>query len=155
MSLVIFIILVVAAVIWWGRGSRGLSYNERQYLKRRGYADETLVSPPAPVAENSRHTSRLHTALDSLADLSPNARLRAAQDLGKLCDEGKGDPVMFTFLITALEDQDATVRRAAAETLGKLNDPRGIEYLRRRLEVDDSIHFQIAAKRALDALQKS
>ena len=151
MSLVIVIILVIAAVIWWGRGSRGLTYNERQYLKRRGYADEIIAAPPAPVAENSR----LLSALDSLADLSPNARLRAAQELGKLCDEGKRDPVMFTSLVTALEDQDATVRRAAAETLGKLNDSRGIEYLRRRLEVDDSIHFQIAAKRALDTLQKS
>lgn len=149
MPLLIFLILIIALVIWWSRRQNHLTANERQYLKRRGYTNEEAPPPAAPPATNTR----LHAALDSLADISPNARERAAQTLAKLCDEGQADSLMLSPLITALADQHAAVRRAVAEALGKLNDPRAIEPLRQQLEWDDSIHFRLAAERTLARLE--
>ena len=149
MPVLIVIILVILIVIWWGRSNSRLSYNEKLYLKRRGYLDEEILGSPNSGSESSR----LISALDSLSDISPGARLRAAQDLAKLCDEGKRDSAMLSSLLVALDDEDSAVRRAVADALGKLNDRRAIEPLKRRLEGDDSIHFQMIAKRALEKLE--
>lgn len=149
MPLLIFIILIVVLVIWWGRRGGGLTPNERQYLKRRGYASDDPLLPANPVTEDSR----LLAALDALDDISANARLRAVQDLTKFCNEGEPDSRMFSPLIVALDDEDAAVRRAVAEALGKLKDARAIEPLKRRIEADDSAPFLVAARRAIERLE--
>jgi HEAT repeat protein len=151
MPLLIFIILIVALVIWWAKSNSAMSYNERQYLKRRGYAvDEGLgVGPPA------RQDARMRTALDSLSDLSPFSRQRAAQDLARICEEGQRDSLMFYPLIEALQDSDASVRTAAAEALGRLGDARAIDALKQRLAIEDSIQTLSSLRKALQRLEES
>jgi hypothetical protein len=150
MPLLIFIILILAVVIWWSRGKTVLNYNERQYLKRRGYVADEIPQPVEPVDKSAR----LFTAIESLSDLSPYARQRAAQDLARMCDEGKRDSLMFFPLVDALNDSDAAVRSAAANALSKLEDERAIAALKQRLEIDDSIQVIPSLRKALEKLQQ-
>jgi hypothetical protein len=149
MPLLIFIILIVALILWWSKGNRAVSFNERQYLKRRGYAvDEQLpVRPPVDPE------ARLRTALDSLSDLSPYSRQRAAQDLARICEEGQRNSLMFYPLIDALQDSDASVRSAAADALGKFGDQRALDALKQRLEIEDSIQTLSSLRKALQRLE--
>ena len=151
MPLLIFIILIIALVIWWSKSNSTLSFNERQYLKRRGYASGQGLDLGPPVDQEAI----LRATLDSLSDLSPYSRQRAAQDLGRICEEGRRDPVMYSPLVHALEDRDASVRSAATEALGKLGDKRAIEVLRHRLEVEDSIQTLASLRKALQRLEES
>jgi HEAT repeat protein len=57
-------------------------------------------------------------------------------------------------LIGALDDTDASVRGAVAKALGKLGDPDSVEPLKRRMEVEESIHVRASLEQALDKLGK-
>jgi hypothetical protein len=150
MPLFILIVLVIAAVIWWSRGKTALSKNETQYLKRRGY----FTAEPSRADEPVDQHARLYSAIESLGDLSANARQRAAHELARLCDEGKRDRAMFFPLIEALNDNDAGVRSAAAIALGKLEDERAIAALQNRLESDESLQAVPSLRKALERLQQ-
>jgi hypothetical protein len=149
MPLLLFIVLIIAVVIWWSRSRNMLSYNERQYLKRRGYAADENPEPGPPVDKNAR----LFTAIESLADLSPYSRQRAAQDLAQMCEEGQRNSLMYFPLIDALNDSDASVRSAVANALGKLEDGRAIEALKERLQLDDSIQVTPSLRKAIERLE--
>lgn len=151
MPLLIFIILIVALAIWWARSNRAMSYNERQYLKRRGYAVDDGFNFGPPVKADAR----LRTALDSLDDLSPYSRQRAAQDLARICQEGQRDSLMLSPLIGALQDSDASVRTAAADALCSLGDARAVEPLKQRLEIEDSIQTISSLRKAIQRLEES
>src|SRR5215218_599791 len=113
MPLIILIVLVVMAALWWVNGQRTLSANERLYLKRRGYAGGEDLEPGPPIPKDTRLTG----LMESLTDLSPFARQRAAEELSRLCASGQRDPRMLTWLIAALGDSDAAVRSAVAIAL--------------------------------------
>ncbi|MBI3652443.1 MAG: HEAT repeat domain-containing protein [Acidobacteria bacterium] len=149
MPLLIFIILIVAFALWWSKGKSALSQNERQYLKRRGYETDAGLDLGPPVAEDAR----LQMALDSLSDLSPYSRQRAAQDLARLCEEGQADALMFYPLIDALNDSDASVRSAVVAALAKLGDVRAVDFLRQRLEMEESLQTISALRKALQGLE--
>ena len=149
MPLLIFIILIVALALWWAKSNRALSFNERQYLKRRGYATDEPLTLKAPIDPDAR----LRATLDSLNDLSPYSRQRAAQDLARICEEGQGKALLLQPLVEALQDSDAAVRSAAAEALSKLGEARAIEALKQRLEVEDSIQTLAALRKALQRLE--
>ena len=145
---IVLIIVIVVALIYAFRNQQGLNLNERLYLKRRGY------EPPAEVEERP-HVSkdtRLFSAIESLSDVSPFARLRAAEDLSRLCDSGERDPRMLSALVAALDDSDATVRGAVAMALGKLGDTASVALLRSRMEVEESIHVRASLQQAIDRL---
>jgi hypothetical protein len=150
MPLLIFIILIIAAVIWWSRSKSVVSYNERQYLKRRGYVADENLEPVIPVDKSAR----LFTAIESLTDLSPYSRQRAAHDLARMCEEGQRDNLMFFPLVDALNDKDAGVRSAVANALSKLEDERAIAALKQRLKIDDSIQVIPTLRKALEKLQQ-
>ena len=150
MLFIILIIVIAVALIYAFKSQQGLSPNERRYLKRRGY------EPPAEVEERpqvSRDT-RLFSAIESLSDVSPFARQRAAEDLSRMCESGRRDPRMLSSLIVALDDSDASVRGAVAMALGKLGDPVSVEPLKRRIELEESIHVRVLLEQALDKLGK-
>ncbi|MCI0489827.1 MAG: HEAT repeat domain-containing protein [Blastocatellia bacterium] len=151
MPLVIFIVLVFIVVLWWLNSNKALSRNEKLYLKRRGY--EIEEAPPAgpPVSSDTR----LFGLIESLGDLSPYARQRAAEDLSRLCEEGRRDTRMLSSLVTALDDSDASVRGAVAIALGNLGDARAIEPLNQRNEIEESIHVRAALRRAIEKLEKA
>jgi hypothetical protein len=151
MLLIILIVLVVVAALWWVNGRRTLSANERLYLKRRGYASGEDLEPGPPIPKDTR----LIGLIESLTDLSPFARQRAAEELSRLCASGQRDPRMLTSLIAALGDSDAAVRSAVAIALGNLGDVAAVEPLRHRLEDEDSIHVRAAVKRAIGRLEGS
>lgn len=149
MLFITLIIVIAVALIYAFRSQQGLSPNERRYLKRRGY------EPPAEVEERpqvSRDT-RLFSAIESLSDVSPYARQRAAEDLSRMCESGRRDPRMLSSLIAALDDSDASVRGAVATALGKLGDPSSVEPLSRRMEVEESIHVRASLEHALAKLR--
>jgi hypothetical protein len=150
MPLLIFIVIIIAVVIWWSRSKNILSYNERQYLKRRGYAAAENPEPGPPVDKNAR----LFTAIESLTDLSPYSRQRAAQDLAQMCEEGQRNSMMYFPLIDALHDSDASVRSAVANALGKLEDGRAIDVLKERLRLDDSIQVTPSLRKAIERLER-
>jgi hypothetical protein len=147
MPLVIFAVIAIL-IFWWVKSDRTLSRNERLYLKRRGYE----ASPPntgPPVDPDSQLTGYI----DSLSDISPYSRQRAAEELARLCVEGKRDTRMFYSLVAALDDSEASVRSAVASALGHLADARAVEPLKRQLDVDESILFRAAALKALEKLK--
>ena len=148
MPLIILIVLAVVATLWWVNGRRTLSANERLYLKRRGYAgaEDLDTGPPIP------KDTRLFGLIESLNDLSPFARQRAAEELSRLCASGQRDPRMLSSLVVALSDSDATVRSTAANALGNLGDAGAIEPLKRRLHEEESIHVRAALQRAIAKL---
>jgi HEAT repeats len=144
----LIIVVIVIVVIWWLKSERTLSRNERLYLKRRGYqADPVDVGPPVDP------DSQLFSLINSLSDISPYARQRAAEELSKLCAGGKRDPRMYESLVEALDDNEPAVRSAVAAALGSLEDVRAIAPLEQQLEVDESILFRTSARRALDKLK--
>jgi len=111
-------------------------------------ADAALDAGP-PVTRDTR----LFSLIESLGDLSPFARQRAAEDLARLCQSGGRDERMLPPLLTALEDSDASVRRAAANALTQLGSPDALAPLKRRLEVEESIHVRASLQRAIERLQ--
>lgn len=150
MPLLIFVILIIAVVVWWSRSKTIVSENERQYLKRRGYAADENLEPIVPVDKSAR----LFTAIESLTDLSPYSRQRAANDLARMCEEGQRDNRMFFPLVDALNDKDAGVRSAVANALSKLEDERAVTAIQQRLEIDESIQVIPSLRRALEKLQQ-
>ena len=144
--------IVIAAIIaWYIRGERALSRNERLYLKRRGYAAEESGEPERPVERDTR----LLGLLDSLSDLSPFSRQRAAEEISALCRSGQKDERMFSALVSTLEDSQPAVRTAAVHALRELGDPRAIEKLSRRLEIEEAIQTRAALKQAIEKLGAS
>lgn len=148
MLAIILIILIVIAVVWWTNSGRGLSFNERQYLKSRGYAADAALDAGPPV----RKDTRLFNLIESLGDLSPYARHRAAEDLARLCQDGQRDERMLTPLLSALDDSDASVRSAAANALTQFGSAAALVPLKRRLEVEESIHVRASLQRAIEKL---
>ena len=145
----LIIIVIVIVVIWWLKSERTLSRNEQLYLKRRGYqADPVDVGPPADP------DSQLFSLINSLSDISPYSRQRAAEELSKLCAGGKRDARMFESLVRALDDNEPSVRSAAASALGSLADVRAVGPLERQLELDESILFRTSALKALAKLKE-
>jgi hypothetical protein len=144
----IIIIVVVIGLVWWMNSQRTISLNERLYLKRRGYAVEEPVDPGPPVPKDTR----LINLIESLGDLSPFARQRAAEDLSRMCQAGQRDPRMLPSLIVALNDSDASVRSTVAAALGNLSNMEAVEPLKQRLEIEDSIHVRGALQKALQKL---
>jgi HEAT repeat protein len=149
MLAIVLIILIVIAVVWWTNSGRGLSFNERQYLKSRGYAADAALDAGPPIAKDTR----LFSLIESLGDLSPYARQRAAEDLARLCQSDGRDQRMLPPLLTALNDNDASVRSAAANALTQLGDPDAIVPLKRQLEVEESIHVRASLQRAIERLE--
>ena len=148
MPLVIFAVIAIL-IYWWWRSDRTLNRNERLYLKRRGYdAGPTNTGPPVDP------DSQLTGYIESLSDISPYSRQRAAEELARLCVEGKRDTRMFYSLVAALDDNEASVRSAVAAALGHLADTRAVEPLKRQLDVDESILFRAAALKALEKLKE-
>lgn len=148
MPLILILVLVIG-IVWWMKSQRTLSLNERLYLRRRGYAVEEPIASGPPVPKDTR----LINLIESLGDLSPFARQRAAEDLSRMCEAGQRDPRMLPSLIVALNDSDASVRGMVAAALGNLSDMEAVDPLRRRLEVEESIHVRGALRKALQKLE--
>ena len=148
MPLVIFVVIAFL-IFWWWKSDRTLNRNERLYLKRRGYE----ASPP-PAGPPVDPDSQLTGYIESLSDISPYSRQRAAEELARLCVEGKRDTRMFYSLVAALDDSEASVRSAVAAALGHLADARAVEPLKRQLDVDESILFRAAALKAIEKLKE-
>jgi HEAT repeats len=144
----VLIVLIVAAVVWWANNRRGLSFSERQYLKSRGYEADAALDVGKPVTKDTR----LFGLIESLGDLSPYARQRAAEDLARMCQAGNRDERMLPPLLGALSDSDASVRSAAANALIQLGSLDALAPLKRRLEVEESIHVRASLQRAIDRL---
>lgn len=149
MLLFILVAVIVVAVVWWLRGERALSRNEQFYLKRRGYDSGGEEGEGPPVAPDTR----FFNLLESLADISPYSRQKAAEELSRMCLAGQRDSRMYASLVTALDDKDPSVRSAVVNALGDLGDARGIERLRLLKEKDASIQVRAAAQAALDKLE--
>ena len=148
MPLIIFIALIIA-ILWWVKSERALSLNERLYLRRRGYATEEVIESGPPVPKDAR----LFSLIESLGDLSPFARQRAAEDLARMCQAGQRDQRMLPSLVVALDDSDASVRSVVAAALSNLGNADAIKPLEQRLEVEESIHVRSALQRAIEKLQ--
>ena len=148
--LFLILIVVIIAVMWWVHGERALSRNERLYLKRRGYEPPSEVEAGPPVPKDSH----LFSLIESLSDISPFARQRAAEDLSRMCVEGNRDPRMLSSLVATLDDSDAAVRSAVAIALRNLGDRASVEPLKRRLELEESIHVRASLERALERLKE-
>ena len=149
MYIIVLLVLIALAVAWWLRSERALSRNERAYLKRRGYEVGESDEPGPPV----RTDVRLFSLIESLGDISPFSRQRAAEELARMCKEGRRDPRMLSSLVGTLDDSDASVRCAVASALGDLGDPRAIEPLKRRKEIEESIHVRAVLHTALEKLE--
>jgi len=149
MLFIILVIVIVAGVVYVISGERRQSLNERLYLRRRGYEPPPEVEEGPPVSKDAR----LFGLLQSLSDISPYARQRAAEDLARIKNaSGQRDPRVLSSLIAALDDSDASVRGAVAKALGKIGDNGSIEPLRRRLEFEESIHVRALLHQALEEL---
>jgi HEAT repeat protein len=145
---VIVFVIIVVAVIWWFSSNRALSRNEKSYLKRRGYEFEDQDTGPRPVARDAR----ILNLIDSLEDVSPGSRQRAAEDLAQMCLAGQRDERMFFPLKRALDDNQPVVRTAVVKALGNLGDPRAIEPLTEMMENEESIQVRAAIKSVLEKL---
>ena len=150
MFFTILVIVIVLALIYGLSGNRGLNLNERLYLKRRGY------EPPLEFEERPRVSkdARLLSLIESLSDISPFARQRAAEDLSRMCASGQRDQRMLSSLIKTLDDSDASVRGAAAKALSNFGGPASIEALKKRMEAEESIHVRASLEQALYKLGK-
>jgi HEAT repeat protein len=148
MPLIILIALIIAGLIWWARSERALNYNERLYLKRRGYASDDGHGAGPPVAKDTR----LFNLIESLGDLSPFSRQRAAEDLSRMCEAGGRDVRMLPALVAALDDKEASVRSAVAAALGNLGNAEALASLKQRLENEESIHVRSSLQKAIDKL---
>lgn len=108
-----------------------------------------------PSGEPVSRDERLFGLVDSLHDLSPNSRQRAAEQIGQMCESGLRDQRLFAPLVAALDDSDAGVRAAVVLALGSLADERAAQRLGRVAEQDESIHVRATARRALEKLTGS
>jgi HEAT repeat protein len=149
MLYVVLVVIILIAAVWWKRGNVHLSRNERLYLKRRGYDVDEPIDRARPVSKDSR----LFSLIESLEDLSPYSRQRAAEELSKMCEAGERDSRMLSSLVFALDDSEPAVRTAVVNALGKLNDPAAIDHIKRRLAVEESIQVRAAAQRVLERLE--
>ena len=149
MFLIILFVVIILAAVWWLNSERTMSRNERLYLKRRGYEPPSEVEAARPVSKDAR----LFSLIESLSDLSPFARQRAAEDLSRMCVEGNRDSRMLSALVGALDDSEASVRGAAATALGNLGDAEATDVLKRRLEEEESVHARTALERSLQKLR--
>ena len=140
--------MIVVALLWWIKSERAISRNEKLYLKRRGYETGEAVAEGPPVHKDTR----LFGLIESLGDLSPFARQRAAEELSRMCEQGRGDSRMLPALLVALNDRDASVRGAVAAALGNLGDRQAVEPLKVRREEDESIHVKAALDKAMPKL---
>ena len=143
-----FFIVIVVALLLWFNSERAINRNEKQYLKRRGYDAGEPNAEGLPVDRDTR----LYSLIESLGDLSPFARQRAAEGLSRLCEEGRGDRRMLPALLASLNDRDAAVRGAVAAALANLGDGQAIESLKGRLEEEESIHVKAALNKAIERL---
>jgi HEAT repeat protein len=150
MLVTILVIVIVVALIFGFRGGRGLSLNETLYLKRRGYEPPIEIDEGPPVSKDTR----LFNLIESLADISPFARQRAAEDLSRMCVSGQRDLRMLPALIAALDDSDASVRAAVATALGNLRDRSSLEVLKRRMDEEESIHVRASLEQAIEKLRQ-
>ena len=151
MLLIILVIVIVAALTYGLSSERRLNLNERLYLKRRGYEAPTDTNEGPPVSKDAR----LLSLIESLSDISPYARRRAAEDLSQMCASGQRDSRMLPALIPALDDSDAGVRGAVAIALANLGDPASVEPLKRRMDVEESIHVRAPLEQAIERLATS
>jgi HEAT repeat protein len=145
--LILFVVAMIA-VIWWLKGERALSRNEKLYLKRRGYEPPSEADAGPPVSKDAR----LFDLIESLSDISPFARQRAAEDLSRMCIEGNRDPRMLSGLLAALDDSEASVRTAVVKALTNLRDPSSVDALKRRMDVEESIQVRVSLEQALAKL---
>jgi hypothetical protein len=148
MPLIIILVLIIG-LVWWVKSQRTLRLNERLYLKRRGYEVEERIDLGPPVARDTR----LISLIESLGDLSPFARNRAAEDLSRMCEAGHRDSRMLPSLVVALSDSDASVRGTVAKALGNLSNMDAVDPLKQRLEIEESIHVRGALQKALQKLE--
>lgn len=148
MLFIILVIIIVVALLYVLNSDRGLSRNEKLYLRRRGYEPSIDSDEGPPISRDAR----LFSLIESLSDISPYARQRAAEELSRLCVSGQRDPRMLSSLVTALDDSDAAVRGAVAMALGKLGHPGSIEPLIRRMEIEESLHVRASLEKALESL---
>src|SRR5215471_3289982 len=148
MGMFILIVLVVGGIIWWLSSNQAASRNEKTYLRTRGYdpVDQPEVRPAA------RQEARLMDLLNSLDDVTPYSRERAAEELSLLCESGERDGRMFAPLVAALDDRNSSVRGAAAMALGNLGDVRAVSHLERVVGGDASSHARNQARLALQKL---
>ena len=146
---IIVIVLIVIGVLWWTNGRGGLSSNERQYLRRRGYSPDATLDAGPPVAKDTR----LLNLIESLGDLSPYARQRAAEDLGRLCTAGQRDKRMLPPLLASLNDSDASVRNAVAAAVAQFGSAEALDPLQQRLRIEESIHVRAGLQRAIELLE--
>ena len=147
MLFIILVIVIVVALIYGLSSGRGLNLNERLYLKRRGYQPPIEVDEGPPVSKDAR----LFSLIESLSDISPYARQRAAEDLSRI-GAAQRDLLVLSSLIDALDDNDASVRGAVARALGKLGDATSIDPIKRRMEIEESIHVRALLQQALEEL---
>ena len=150
MLFIILIIVIAVALVYAFRSQQGLNPNERSYLRRRGYEAPSEFEERPQVSRDTR----LFSAIESLSDVSAFARQRAAEDLARMCESGRRDPRMLSSLTAALDDSDASVRGAVAMALGKLGDPSSVEPLRRRWDVEESIHVRVLLEQALEKVRE-
>ena len=59
---------------------------------------------------------------------------------------------MLPSLIVALDDNEASVRRAVAVALASLRDPSSVDALKRRMEVEESLQVRASLEDALAKL---
>jgi len=148
MLLVILVIVIVVALIYGFKGNRALNRNEELYLKSRGYEPPIDVNSGPPASKEAQ----LLNLIESLGDISPYARQKAAEDLSRMCASGHRDGRILPSLIQTLDDGDASVRGAVAQALGNLGDASAIELLRQRMDVEESIHVKVLLQQALERL---
>jgi len=148
MLFIILVIIIAVAVIYGLSSQRALNLNERLYLKRRGYEPPIDIDEGPPVSKDAW----LFSLLESLSDISPYARQRAVEDLSRIRASGQSDPRVVSSLIRVLDDNDASVRGAVAKALARLGDPASVAPLKRRLEVEESIHVRASLEQALQQL---
>jgi HEAT repeat protein len=147
--MIILVVLVVGGIIWWLSSSQAASRNEKTYLRTRGYDP----ADPPEVRSAARQEARLMDLLNSLDDVTPYSRERAAEELSLLCESGEQDERMFAPLVAALDDRNSSVRGAAAMALGNLRDARAVSHLERVLGSDGSSHARNQARLALQKLE--
>ena len=149
MFLIVVVTVIVVALLWWVNSERAISRNEKQYLRRRGYDAGEPLAEGSPVSKDTL----LYSLIESLGDLSPFARQRAAEGLSRMCEEGRGDQRMLPALLASLNDRDASVRGTVAAALAHLGDAQAIESLKSRLEEEESIHVKAALNKAIEKLE--
>ncbi len=102
-----------------------------------------------PVIEGPRANAedKVTKLVQKLQDKHPNARAKAAKELGNLRDARAVGP-----LINVLKDADSYVRGQAASSLGKLKDNRAVDPLSNTLK-DDCTYVREEAARSLGEIK--